>query len=67
MTEADLINGYYIQDKSSHHRLHYGCHAGYTLVGPAVRECGEDGEWSPPMPARCVSRTEGECNLAACV
>ena len=35
----------------------YSCNDGFSLVGIAIRRCGEEGEWVPEEP-RCIAITD---------
>ncbi|KAJ8919256.1 hypothetical protein NQ315_003839 [Exocentrus adspersus] len=59
-----IDNGYFVQENTEElegyssfgQRLHYNCKAEYSLRGPRVRQCLEDGSWSPKLQPDCVSR-----------
>ncbi|XP_022100203.1 sushi, von Willebrand factor type A, EGF and pentraxin domain-containing protein 1-like isoform X2 [Acanthaster planci] len=47
-----IDNGEIVGTKSTYEsELNYVCHDGYTLIGPAMRECLENGEWSGYQPS----------------
>ena len=38
----------------------YSCDAGFQLVGPKERICGENGSWSPNLEPKCREIDRGE-------
>lgn len=69
-TPKTIENGYFVQEKTGElegynsfgQRLHYNCKTGYSLIGPRVQQCLDDGSWSPKLQPMCTPRV-GELNF----
>ena len=44
------VNGYQTGNQSLDDVITYGCHEGFSLVGPVTRTCQQNGTWTDDAP-----------------